>query len=621
MAAFARSRKESLRLRPPGEPKAALRPAYSRRRNLWLEFAGYLTAAALSSLFVACAFSLWRADLSTPWTHFSDALLYEAWIKGIFEHGWYLHNPNLGAPAGMDMHDFPMSDGLHFLLIKMLCFVLPNYAAVFNVFYLLGYPLAAVSALFLLRRFEVSYAPALLASLLFALLPYHFFRGQLNLFLSSYYVVPLSILVALWLYLGRIGGSAPAPAAQGNERRRLYGSLAIAALQSSAGVYYAFFACFLLLMSGFAAALEARRWRPFLTAGLLIGVTTGGVLLNVSPSLHYWSTRGRNPDVARRHPIEAEMYGVKIAQLLLPDPLHRIPRWSRMRQKYDTWPLGRASAIGAFAGVGFLFLIGSLFYRRRNQEQPALTEGLAILNLSAVLLATIGGFGTLFNFLIYDQFRGYERIGVFVAMFSLFASALLVDRSKAWWFAAGRGRATWAMLLTVLSAASIADAAGLGALPNHAALQADFENDAEFARRIEAALPPGSMVFQLPYFPFPETPPLVDLQDYEKFRPYFHANSLRFSYGAMKGREEDAWQRQTSTLPIAELVATVAERGFAGIYIDRLGYQDRAAALEAELTGRLGQQPIVSGNARLSFFALPQSDGPLSGDARNVAAQ
>ncbi len=236
------------------------------------------------------------------------------------------------------------------------------------------------------------------------------------------------------------------------------------------------------------------------------------------------------------------------------------------------------------------------------------------MNIFSVLLATIGGFGSLFNFLVFAQIRCYNRLSIYIAMFSLFAAALLLDRFAAWWLAAGRSKWQLTTLLSRSSRLGIIDEAGRGRVPDYAGLKADFENDAEFVRRIEAAVPTGSMVFQLPYFPFPEAPHIVELGDYEEFRPYFHSRSLRWSYGAMKGRNDDKWQSEVAERSREEFVQAIAERGFAGIYIDRLGYADRAAALEAELTDILGQPPLVSGNIRMSFFPLPQANAPKNTD-------
>ncbi len=47
------------------------------------------------------------------------------------------------------------------------------------------------------------------------------------------------------------------------------------------------------------------------------------------------------------------------------------------------------------------------------------------------------------------------------------------------------------------------------------------------------------------------------------------------------------------------------EAGYAGIYIDRFGYEDDAEELERELRNAVGDAPLVSENGRLSFFELP----------------
>jgi hypothetical protein len=49
---------------------------------------------------------------------------------------------------------------------------------------------------------------------------------------------------------------------------------------------------------------------------------------------------------------------------------------------------------------------------------------------------------------------------------------------------------------------------------------------------------------------------------------------------------------------------TVSNNGFDGIYIDRLGYPDRAAKLESELGEVLKTEPLVSPDGRKSFFNL-----------------
>jgi hypothetical protein len=116
-------------------------------------------------------------------------------------------------------------------------------------------------------------------------------------------------------------------------------------------------------------------------------------------------------------------------------------------------------------------------------------------------------------------------------------------------------------------------------------------SDREFGQRLEAALPAGAMVFQMPVVVFPEAPPQFQLGDSEHFRPFLATNALRFSYGAIKGRSRGQWQRDLARMPTAELVKALESYGFAAIYLNRRGFADRGERLLAELAalGRTGR--------------------------------
>ena len=51
------------------------------------------------------------------------------------------------------------------------------------------------------------------------------------------------------------------------------------------------------------------------------------------------------------------------------------------------------------------------------------------------------------------------------------------------------------------------------------------------------------MVFQLPYVPFPENPPVQQMSDYDHLRGALHSRTLKWSYPTMRGRWGDTWQR------------------------------------------------------------------------------
>ena len=141
-------------------------------------------------------------------------------------------------------------------------------------------------------------------------------------------------------------------------------------------------------------------------------------------------------------------------------------------------------------------------------------------------------------------------------------------------------------------------------LPTRSSVEERFLEEDAFIAAIEKSVPPYSMIFQLPYVPFPEYGPLNEMVDYDHLVGYLHSKSLRWSYGAMKYRETDCWLSKVSAQPMDRLVPSIAAADFAGIYIDRFGYTDHAAALEAQLRALLKSEPVTDASGRYLFFRL-----------------
>src|SRR5262249_10862163 len=117
--------------------------------------------------------------------------------------------------------------------------------------------------------------------------------------------------------------------------------------------------------------------------------------------------------------------------------------------------------------------------------------------------------------------------------------------------------------------------------------------------------------YQLPYAMFPSGARPGRMFDYDHFRPYLYARGLRWSYGAIHGREGDAWLQRAAEQPLEEQVKLVSAGGVRGSYLDRAGFADRAAQAEAEIGRLLQIEPVVSGDGRMSFFPLLEYAGKL----------
>jgi phosphoglycerol transferase len=573
----------------------------------------YPSAALLSLALVAAVMKLWRADLRVPLTYHAEALLNAVLVKGTIEHGWPLHYPELGAPSGLDLRDMPMADNtLHLLVIKLLALVSSDHAVVMNLFFLLTFPLTALCALYVFRQFGLATAPAICGSLLYTFLPFHFNRGQHHLFLAAYYLVPLVVMVALWI----AGGAASLVDASGRRwswgpsRSKPIAGVIVAVLVASSGIYYAFFACFLLLVAGVLAAVRRGSARSLALPVALVVVTSAVVTAHSWPSLVYLRERGDTP-LVRRTALETETYGLRIIQLLLPVTGHRLDRVAQFK---DVTNAGLRSnenddaSLGVVGGLGFLALLAGVLLLPPSRTAPhgggGVMRDLCVFNLCAVLLATIGGFGALVAMLLSSKIRAYNRISVYIAFFAFFAVVIGLDHVDRGWARRGPRRVAFVIGLVGLTVLGTLDQTSARAIPDYRRIAAEYRSDAAFVQTLRAALPRDAMIFQLPVVTFPEHPPLHRMQDYDHARGYLHASDLRWSYGAMKGRAADAWQAWVAAKPPREMIETLVLAGFSGVYLNRDGYADWGTGATLDLARVLHQSPRSSDPHRLLFFDL-----------------
>ena len=192
-------------------------------------------SVAATSLLAAVVLRLWNATLGVPFWPGGDGYLVLAQVKGVLDNGWVLNNPALGAPFGQDLHDFAANrEILHVAFVKVLGLFSSNPGAVVNVYFLLSFPLAGLTAFLVLRRLGISRPTAVAMSVLYALTPYHF-RHQT--FLFGYYMVPVAAYLVLGVYAGT-------PLFE--HRRRALWTLGLCVAVALSGIYYAAFTVMLL---------------------------------------------------------------------------------------------------------------------------------------------------------------------------------------------------------------------------------------------------------------------------------------------------------------------------------------------------------------------------------------
>jgi len=365
--------------------------------------------------------------------------------------------------------------------------------------------------------------------------------------------------------------------------------------------------------------------RGLIEGSIVVGLIVSFLLLSSLPNLMYEFENGPNNNVARRAVVESEVLGLRLIQMVFPAPGHQVDAIADFAENYwfgDGKDLAKSEgspsqSLGLIATLGFAWLLlvalaGCLSPRwqigRLEHRQ------LATVTVIAFLIGTVSGISLVFAYLVSPQIRSWNRISIFIAFFAIVAIALLLDALQERIRVRRGGPVLVGILLSSVLLIGLYDQsnngfdqANNGYVPDYSAAKDEYSNDAAFVSAIDDELPSQAQVFQLPYVPFPDHPPVTyseEMKNYELLRPYFHGSDLRWSYGAVRGRPDADWQADLADKPTEDLVDTIIAKGFDGLYIERKGYPDRAAELEGELGELLEVEPVVSPDGHKSFFSL-----------------
>ena len=625
----------------PTEPTGST-PGSGPGRGRPREFPVYLWSAGLTVLALTWIMKLWRADLAVPFWYSGPALAGASLFKSISATGWYTFQPNLGAPYGQFYSDATSPGDLNVIGARVVDLFIGNWAVALNIFFLLGFVACALTAVWFLRTCRVGPWFSVTAAVLFAVAPYHFLKNENQLFLASYFCVPLASAVVLratraqGLWGRRATGRPHLSAITG----RGVGTVLILVVVAGCGTDYALFTALLLAFAG--AFGLVRSWNRSRMIGLLAAEATLVVafLLNSLPQLVRWLGSGGIVTPNRLPGAEGSEF--KLASLVFPAPGYPVAYLARMRGIYDrNYPVpGETPALGAVAAVGLLILmvvaVTALTGRHRAgtsgwTERHGLLLELSFLTLFAFALGVVGGLGTLISHLAED-YSGWGRICIFISLFALTAVGICADEAmqrlrsrrsggdqvhtrpdrrggrsatRIGEGAAGRmagvGIPGVAVIVLILG---LADQSLTGAVPAYAANAAQYRSDAQFVGRVQAAVPTDAMIFQLPYAAFSDTgssryPPAAD-----QFALWLHSSTLRWSGGGISGRPQTNWPARLVTRSPSQMLQGLSAIGFSGITIDRTALADRGARWISQLRPELGGPKLASQDGRYLYYSL-----------------
>ncbi|MDQ6620738.1 MAG: hypothetical protein M3Z31_13780, partial [Pseudomonadota bacterium] len=570
-------------------------------RRLWRDVAAI--ALLLCLLLVALRFAVGAQafDFSSPFSYSRDGLSHGVLVKSLMEEGWFpAYNHHLGAPFAAAQFDYPGTDALHYIVLKLLALFTHDWNIVQNAYVLLGFALCGLAAYVVLRSLMLERTLAIAGALLYALLPFHMLRLE-HIFLAAYFTAPIGLWLALEIWNWR-------ERSQHATRSGYLLPIAAAVLIGASGAYYAIFATLIILVAGAAAVFEKRTVRSLGHALAIGAVILTTVFLTTLPTQWYSQREGLNLEVGQRGAAESELYGLTLAELVFPRPGHRVADARKFIARYHAASASnfeRETVALGIVGTAGLVLAGLIVLRRfaGHAGQRGVIEQLALLSFVCFFIGTVGGWGSIIAWTISPVIRGYARVGVFIGFCALAIVMMCLQKCMVRLNTHGRTTLTTLVVAAVIVSIGVLDQTS----PTDFARpveSAQFVSDRAFVQAAEKMLAPGVAIYQLPYHPYPEVGPVNGMSDYDLFRGYLHSTNLRWSHGNMKGRSEDLWQRELSKRSLDAQLDVARESGFAAVYVERRAFEGHAARLESTLAGLAGPPILVSSDGNLAMYSL-----------------
>ena len=557
-----------------------------------------LAAVVAGGWTAGVGFRRWSLPLASPVDPVrGDTLFHLALVKaareGDFVPWRWKWVTALGAPDGANWNDWPIVEELPTACMALVARV-AGLVAGYNLCLAASCVLAALTMFLVARRSACSTAWSFTAALAYGLAPFTFAQTPHHPFIAQAWHVPLFPLV--WRSVGTGEGLTWGG-------REFWLAMAIAAVTGLQSPYYTNIFCQLTLLGAGALAWRRRCWRPLTAAAAVVAAAAAAFALMNLDTWTYRLAFGANTGALVREYKWLEIYGLKLVDLVMPPVTHRAGSFAAAAAAHRAAaPLQDEGSYLGLVGIAALLLlvvtaIGALV-RERSTDVPV--EAWWVLWI--VLAFTTGGLNAILGVFGLTLFRAGCRYAIVILAIVLLFGAQRLTACQRRMEDASRGTARSVILTAVAALTALILFDQVPRAPTvgeSAAIARQVEADRDFVARMEAALPPGAMVFQLPVMDFPEAP-LPGVPAYDHMRPYLHGTSLRYSFGAMKGR--DRWQQELQRQLVAgavpnpqtqridfdlaqvrSVVAALEARGFAALYVNRNGFPDRGRGLETSL--------------------------------------
>ncbi|MDY5806826.1 MAG: hypothetical protein SPM04_04705, partial [Lachnospira sp.] len=352
-------------------------------KKRWQDYCSFLLMIVIIFAMLYHLMDLIQLDINIPMSYYGgDDMGVLVNAKQFTEQGWNMTSDRLGAPYTVQYYDFTssMMHNAGLFIMKIFAVITGNAAAAMNLTYLSIFFMAGIISYFVMSSIKINCWVNALASSVFAVSPYMLYRNIGHIVLTECYFVPLSILICLWIYER---DDVLVPDRNFFKRKINYVALFFTFLIANNGIaYYPFFTCFIFLVTAISKLLKTGKIRQGLRGVIATVMVCFFIVLSILPGKIYTLINGSNSAAIDRSGFEqAELYGMKIAQLFMPVNGHGI--YDKYINYYNDAAFlvneNSTAYLGIIGMIGFIIL-GLWLFARRDGKDGKLSKRLGYLS-------------------------------------------------------------------------------------------------------------------------------------------------------------------------------------------------------------------------------------------------
>ncbi len=319
--------------------------------------------------------------------------------------------------------------------------------------------------------------------------------------------------------------------------------------------------------------------------------------------------------------LAVEMGALRIINMIMPAPNNMVSSAETMVESLVDVNAGDYTVFGILSGIGYLYSVLNIFQFKKEKHEMSQNDKVlqicGLLNAFMTLVAVKGGLASVVAMFVTTGIRNYNRICVYVSVFSLIAFGILADRiyQKIKKYINEKYRIAAILTVSVVMVCALAVSIptyfvykNQYGIPPYEQRVAEYNEWHEIMDKIESSVSDGGMILQLPFSVSGKRLGVL-MEDYGRAYdsqiPVILSQSTVWSFGG--GHKASNWKRiARETKSIEELLILSSVFGFEGVYVDTLMYSDDSYKnVLNELESFLGT-PYVCDDNRRYFFNMSE---------------